>query len=143
MKVHIGRAAVNTNVRYKITLKRVGGITGADGSTDCTYTNLGSKSGNVIGNTVGKYTSTKKACKNRVTVKVEKTGGKARTTVMVYASDTKNGTGSLKESYEFPNGKAKSTKNIHVTGVNGKFIRVEVKNRSAANTFKYKLKITQ
>lgn len=155
VKVHIGRAAHNTNVRYKITLNRTGGSSGSgtigssgtsssgSSSNNCNYTTLGSKSGNVVGNTVGKYTSTKKACKNTAKVKVNKTGGRARTTILVYVSSTKNGTGTLKQSYEFPNGNRNSSKTINVSGCNGKFVRVEVKNRSAANTFKYNLRITQ
>ncbi len=143
IKVHIGRAAINTSVNYKITLTRTGGSTGSGNSGNCNYTNLGSKSGNVIGNTVGKYTSQKKACKNTAKVKVNKTGGKARTTVLVYTSNTKNGTGTLADSYEFPNGNKKSSKTLNISNCNGKFIRVEVKNRSAANTFKYNLNITQ
>lgn len=158
VKVHIGRAAHNTNVRYKITLTRTGGttttssgttgISGTSGTSgtstsNCNYTSLGTKSGNVLGNTVGKYTSSKKACKNSAKVKVNKTGGRARTTILVYVSSSRNGTGTLKQSYEFPNGTRKSSKTINVSGCNGKFIRVEVKNRSAANTFKYNLSITQ
>ena len=115
IKVHIGRAGANTNVNYKITLTKTSGgngntsVSATSGSgngsnsgngnnSNCNYTTLGSKSGNVLGNTVGKYTSTKKACQNSVTVRVNKTGGKARTTVLVYASSTKNGTGTLKDS---------------------------------------------
>lgn len=150
IKVHIGRAAINTSVNYKITLTRTGGGstgsgTGTTGtsSNNCNYSNLGSKSGNVIGNTVGKYTSQKKACKNAASVRITKTGGRARTTILVYVSNTKNGSGTLKDSYEFPNGNRKGSETIRITGCNGKFVRVEVKNRSAANTFQYNLSITQ
>ncbi len=161
VKVHIGRAAHNTNVNYKITLTKVGGSSGGSGSSGtmssgsgngnsggsggspCNYTSLGSKTGNVIGNTVGTYKSTKKACKNTATVSVVKTSGKARTTILVYAASSRNGNYVLKGSKEFPNGKKKSTKTVSVSGVNGKFIKVEVKNRSAANTFGYRLNIRQ
>lgn len=136
VKINVGRAGANTNVNYKITLTRQGG-------SNCNYTNLGSKTGNVVGNTKGTFKSTKKACKNNAVVKVQKTGGKARTTVLVYAASTQNGAGTLKDSYEFPNGKSKNTKTFNLSGVNGKFIRVEMKNRSTANTFKYKVTATQ
>ncbi len=136
VKVHVGRAGANTNLNYKITLTRTGG-------SSCDYTSLGSKNGTVVGNTKGTFKSSKKACKNNATVKVKKTGGKARTTVLVYAANTKNGAGTLKDSYEFPNGNSKSTKTFNISGVNGKFIRVELKNRSATNRFKYTVTATQ
>lgn len=136
VKVHVGRAGANTNVLYQVTLRRTGDL-------PCVGTNLGSKNGNVVGNTLSKYTSNKPACKNRATVKVQKTGGKAKTMVTVYKANTKNGSGTYVTSYEFPNGKAKSTKTFTVNNANGKYIRIEVKNRSAANTFKYSAKITQ
>ncbi len=149
VKVHIGRADANTNVNYKITLTKTGNHTshtpgyGYGGSgfsnnnnNDCNYSDLGSKTGNVIGNTVGKYSSDKKACKNAATVRVTKTGGSARTTILVYKSSTANGTGSLIKSDEFPNGNNNGTKTLNLTGINNKFIRVELKNRSATNQFK-------
>jgi len=163
VKIHIGRAAANTNCNYKITLTKTGGVSGPPtpvpptppnsnsyGSNNsnssnggCTYTKLGEKSGRVIGNTLGKLKSTKKACKSSAKVAVTKTGGKARTTMMVYKSASRNGTGTLVDSVEFPNGRARTTKYITVPNANGYFIRVELKNRSAANTFSYKAKITQ
>lgn len=153
VKVHIGRVAHNTNVNYKITLTKVGalpgGTSGSGGGTGgttgapCTYSSLGSKTGNVVGNTVGKYTSTKKICKNQATVRVVKTGGKARTTILVYTRNSPNGPKQLVQSQEFPNGRAKGSKTIRINNRKGKFVHVEVKNRSAANTFQYNLSITQ
>ena len=172
VKVHIGRNGANTNCNYNIVLTKVGdppvidpptppaypgittgsgngisGTSGTSGSTSsnsgCTYSSLGSKSGNVIFNTLGKIKSSKKACKNLVTAKVTKTGGKARTTMMVYKSSSRNGTGTLVQSVEFPKGSSKYTKEIRVNNANGKFIRIELKNRSAGKTFKYKAYITQ
>ena len=136
LNVHIGRVNANTNVNYKITLTKVGG-------GNCSYTSLGSKSGNVVGNTRGKFVSTKKACKNTASVTVTKTGGKARTTITVYATSTKNGQGTLKASDEFAAGSGGSPKTFNISGVNGKFIRVELKNRSATKTFKWRVTATQ
>lgn len=130
-KVHIGRAGANTNVYYQITLVR------KNTSSACTYSSLGSKSGTIVGNTTKKVTFDKKACKSSVTVTVHKKGGRARTTVNIYASSTKNGAGQLKKSYEFPNGNGTSLKNFRINGVKGKFIRIEMRNRSAGNTFQY------
>ncbi len=136
IKVHVGRAGANTNLNYSVQLRRTGNLPCKSGS-------IGAKSGTVVGNTLGKLKSSSPACKNSVKVKVQKTGGRAKTTIYVYASPTKNGSGTLKKTYEFPNGNSKSTKTLNVSGVNGKYIRVELKNRSAANTFKYSVKITQ
>ena len=166
LKVKVGRADHNTNLNYKITLTKTssagssssngnyvgGNRNGSNGTinnnnnntnNDCNYSDLGDKTGNVIGNTVGKYTSTKKACKNTATVRVNKTDGQARTTILVYASNTANGQGTLIKSDEFPNGKGTGSKTLDLTGVNNKFITVELKNRSAAHQFKYNLSITQ
>ncbi len=167
LKVKVGRADHNTNLNYKITLTKTsssgssggGGIfsggnrNGSNGTNnsnnnnntnnDCNYSDLGDKTGNVIGNTVGKYTSTKKACKNTATVRVNKTDGQARTTILVYASNTANSQGTLIKSDEFPNGNGTGSKTLDLTGVNNKFITVELKNRSATNQFKYNLSITQ
>lgn len=172
VKIHIGRRGANTNCNYNIVLTKIGdppvidpptppvygnSTSGSSGSGSgsygnnnnssnggCTYSKLGGKnSGNVVFNTLGKVKSTKKACKNTVVAKVTKTGGKARTTMMVYKSTTANGTGTLVDSVEFPNGKSKSTKEITVHNADGYFIRIELKNRSAGNTFKYSASITQ
>jgi len=167
VKVHIGRAAANTNCNYKITLTKTGGVSGpptpvpptppnsyngnngnsgnggGGNNGGCTYTKLGEKNGRVVGNTVGKLKSTKKACKSSARVAVTKTGGKARTTMLVYKSSTRNGVGQLVDSVEFPNGRSKSTKYINVPNADGYFIRLELKNRSAGNTFSYRAKITQ
>jgi len=154
IKVHIGRRAANTNVNYSINIQRIGNLPGqgsaGDGGgggagTNCTYTTLGTKTGNVIGNTVGNYTATKKACKNRATVTVRKTGGKARTTILVYTRPTKNGPKTLVPggSKEFAKNSRNGTQIIHVNNANQKYIHVEVKNRSAAKQFKYNLRITQ
>jgi len=146
VKVHIGRAAYNTNVNYEIKLRRVGALPAHldQSASSCNYSNLGSKKGNVIGNTVGTFKATKVACKNSVDVRVKKTDGKARTTILVYKAHSKNGNYTLAGSKEFPNGKQKNySKVITVPNANGKWIKVEVKNRSAANSFKYNLDITQ
>lgn len=145
VKVHIGRAAHNTNVNYEITLRKVGNLpANLDNSASaCNYTNLGSKSGNVVGNTRGTKTADKVACKSTARVKVTKTGGRARTTILVYKSRSKNGQYSLVDSVEFPNGNGGGSKTVTVRNANGYWIKAEVKNRSAANTFKYNLTITQ
>jgi len=146
VKVHIGRAAYNTNVNYEIKLRRVGALPAHldQSASSCNYSKLGSKTGNVIGNTVGKYKATKVACKNTVQVKVKKTGGKARTTILVYKASSKNGNYYLADSMEFSKGTQKNyTKTVTIPNANGKWIKVELKNRSAANTFKYNLNIVQ
>ena len=146
VKVHIGRAAYNTNVNYDIKLRKVGGLpAGSDQSAQaCTYSNLGSKTGTVVGNTVGKYKATKVACKNTARVKVTKTGGKAKTTFYVYVANSKNGNYRMHKALEFPNGNQKNySKTITVPNAKNKWIKVELKNRSAANTFRYNLNITQ
>ena len=160
IKVHLGRADHNTNLNYKITINKTGGINNSgnnlgsrgenvptlnsgNNNADCNYSDLGSKSGNVIGNTVGKYKSDKKACKNAASVTVTKTDGSARTTILVYASNDENTRGSLVASDEFANGNSTGSKTIPLTGVKNKFITVELNNRSATNKFKYDLSISQ
>lgn len=145
IKVHIGRRAHNTNVNYSINIQRIGDLPGQGGAgNNCTYTNLGNKTGNVIGNTVGSYTANKKACKNRATVTVTKTGGKARTTILVYTRPTRNGPKQLVPgTVEFPKNSGNSSRTITVNNANQKYIHVEVKNRSATKQFRYNLRITQ
>ncbi len=136
IKVHIGRADIDTNVNYKITITKVSGGNGSN--SGCSYTFLGSGHGNVWGMTTGKKAFKKKACKDVVNVKVYKVGGSARTTVSVYASSQKNGVGTLKGTYEFRNSRLTSSHNFRLNNVNGKFIRIEMQNRSVTNAFKWK-----
>ena len=166
VKVHVGRAGINTNCNYKITLTRTGGSAGYNANAGnnnggnnngygnsgnnnnadtggCLKTNIGSKTGTVYGNTRGKLISTEKACKNTATVKVRKTGGKARTTVLVYKSTQANGLGTLVDSKEFARNCSNRTETIRVPNANGYFIRVEIKGRSAARSLSYSASITQ
>ena len=127
LKVKIGRAAHNTNLDYKITLTKTsssgskstddaysgGNSNGSNGThnnyknnNDCNCSHLADNSGNVMRNNLGTFKSTKKAFKNNATVIVSKTDGKARTTIIAYASSSANSSGNLIKSDEFPNGQA-------------------------------------
>ena len=97
----------------------------------------------MVGNTRGKYVSTRRACKNNISVTVTKTGGKAKTTVTVYLSDTKGGQGTYKDSYQFSSGNGGSPKTFRLSGANGKYVRVEIKNNSATKSFKWRVSATQ
>ena len=109
----------------------------------CTYTELGKGNGTVYSNTRGKVVSKKKACKDRARVIVRKKGGKARTLVHIYKTRNKNQTGTHVKTLEYAPGTAGGLKSYYVDNAEGYFIRVEIKNKSAAKKFKYDVKITQ
>lgn len=110
---------------------------------NCNNPEMAKKSGNVVSNTRGKLVTSKKACKDNVTVKVKKTGGKAHTIVTVYKSTNKNGNGQLVGTMQFARNCSAKEETIRVNNAKGYFIRVEIKNKSAINSFKYDAKILQ
>lgn len=146
VKVKVGRAGANTFANYSITITRTGDLPAppAPSTPPCRSGQIGNKTGNVVGNTIGRYTSTKKVCKNSATVTVTKTGGKARTTILVYTSTTRNGSKSLVPgAKEFAKNAANGTQRIVVPNAKNKYIHVEIKNRSAVKSFAYRSTIAQ
>jgi|GEM_PF-6676279 len=77
-----------------------------------------------------------RATSNSVKVEINKTGGKAKTTVNIYAN------GSFKGRIIFENGRDTPKKSKTIPGVNGKNIKVEIVNQSVGNKFKYSMKAT-
>ncbi len=142
IKIHIGRAGINTNCDYKITLTRIGGDP-ETGNETCTYTTLGGKSGNIVYNTRSTFTTTKKSCKNKVVLRVDKYSGKARTTFKVYSMNTPRGSKTLEQVEEFPNSRTPTSRTITLNNASGKFFFVELKNHSALNSFRYSATVTQ
>jgi hypothetical protein len=99
-------------------------------------TSLASKKGEVY--SVSPAFITTKATSNKVTVKVKKTGGRAKTTVNIYVNNI------LQQDKRiiFETGKDKTPfieRDLY--GVKGKIIKVEIVNQSVGNTFKYIAKI--
>jgi len=93
-------------------------------------TNLVSKQGEVFSVNPGYLTT--KATSDQVTVKVKKTGGRAKTTVNIYANN------SLKKRIIFENGSYTTPyKQRVLNNVKNKNIKVEIVNQSVGNTFKY------
>ena len=88
----------------------------------------------------GKKTSNT-STKDKVSVTVKKTNGRARTSVTVYALS--NGQESYLASYEFANGNTNSSKTFNLSGVQNKKIVVYLRNHSTANTFQYDLKVKE
>jgi hypothetical protein len=75
-----------------------------------------------------------KATSSSVEVSINKTGGKAKTTVNIYANN------SFKDRIIFENGRDTPTKKKTITGVKNKNIRVEIVNQSVGNKFQYAMK---
>lgn len=96
-----------------------------------------SERGTVMGQTMRTFV-THPSVDGTVEIIVEKTGGKAKTGVMVCAY-SKNGANRSLPVYEFPNGKAKSTKKFTVRNAKDKIIIVSIKNKSVGNKFHYKV----
>ncbi len=72
---------------------------------------------------------------NEIDVTINKTDGKARTTVNIYANNA------FKDRIIFENGRDTPSKSKTITGVANKQVRVEIVNGSVANTFKYRATI--
>ncbi len=98
----------------------------------CT-TNLASKTGEVFSVAPGFLTT--KATSDNVTIRVKKTGGRAKTTVNIYVNNV------LKKRIIFENGRDFPQKERKLSGVKGKNIKVELVNQSVGNSFRYNAKI--
>ena len=96
-------------------------------------TNLASKAGEVFSVAPGILTT--KATSDKIFVVVEKTGGRAKTTVNIYVNNV------LIKRMIFENGRDFLTKKEPLNGVKGKNIKVEIVNQSVGNSFKYRAKI--
>ncbi|QIE59182.1 hypothetical protein G5B37_06295 [Rasiella rasia] len=124
---------INTHMKtivLALALVFVGMTTSAQ---TCTST-LKSRSGTVMAAGPAKITFT--ATSNSVRVSINKTGGKAKTTVNIYAN------GSFKDRIIFENGRDTPTKAKTIPGVLGKTIRVDIVNQSVGNKFKYSMQAT-
>ncbi|WP_432411562.1 hypothetical protein [Rasiella sp. SM2506] len=95
---------------------------------------LASRSGTVMA--AGPAKIEFRATSNSINVEVNKTGGKAKTTVNIYAN------GSFKDRMIFENGRDTPRMNKTIPGVKGKNIKVEIVNQSVGNKFKYSMKAT-
>tara|TARA_R100000935_G_C2842059_1_gene171987 strand:+ start:31118 stop:31834 length:717 start_codon:yes stop_codon:yes gene_type:complete len=97
----------------------------------CTST-IKSRSGTVMAGGPAKIEF--RATANSVKIEVNKTDGKAKTTVNIYAN------GTFKDRIIFENGRDTPKKSKTISGVDGKNIRVDIVNQSVANKFKYSFK---
>lgn len=93
------------------------------------------QSGTVMGNTMRTFV-TNPSANSSVEIILEKTDGRAKTGVMVCVY-SKNGASRTLPVYEFPNGNGTRTKKFTVNNAKNKIIIVSIKNKSAANKFKY------
>lgn len=96
--------------------------------------NLVSKKGEVF--SVAPKVLTTKATSNNITVRIKKTGGRAKTTVNIYVNNN------LEKRIIFQNGVDFPVKEKKLSGVKGKNIKVEIVNQSVGNSFKYKATIS-
>jgi hypothetical protein len=87
-------------------------------------------------NSVKRSTTTFKSTTDWVTISLSKTGGRAHTIVQIYANNL------LKETLEFTAGNSLPGKTYTLTDARGKNIKIEMINKSVANTFQYALKCT-
>ncbi len=124
---------INTHMKTIILALAVLMVGITTNAQSCTST-LKTRSGTVMAGGPAKTTFT--ATSNSVRISVNKTGGKAKTTVNIYAN------GSFKDRMIFENGRDTPTKAKTITGVSGKSIRVDIVNQSVANKFKYSMKAT-
>ena len=127
--------SVNAQVIKKIKKKAhpISSNTSSNSTFEGCNVTLASKNGVVYSVNPG-YLSTV-ARSNKVTVSIKKTGGRAKTTVNIYAGNQ------LKKRIIFENGDYKTTKQRVLNNVRGKKIKVEIVNQSVGNTFKYTAKI--
>lgn len=81
----------------------------------------------------------------KVEVRVEKTGGKAKTEVKicVWTPGVHLGTTTVKKTYVFESGNYKRTKTFKVFKAKDKKIIVYIDNKSVTNTFSYKLRVDE
>ncbi len=70
-------------------------------------------------------------------ITINKTDGKAKTTIAICTYDSKSGNKMNVKEYTFDNGKYTRKKTFTIKNVFGKSVSVFLKNRSVANTFKY------
>ena len=128
--------SVNAQVIKKIK-KRVHPISSNTTNSNTTFEGcnivLASKDGVVYSVNPGYLNTVAKA--NKVTVIIYKSGGRAKTTVNIYAGSQ------LKKRIIFENGNYKKTEQRVLNNVRGKKIKVEIVNQSVGNTFKYTAKI--
>lgn len=123
-----------------------GSSSSSSGNTTPTNTFNPSTILNVTGNVLSARRAKKETLQtsrtDRATVRVQKTDGKARTTVTVYVLES-NGSETYKDSYEFVNGNQTGTKTMTITGVRNKKLVVYLRNHSTTNQFKYKLTVRE
>jgi hypothetical protein len=99
-------------------------------------------SGNVLSARRAKKVTLQKSRTNQATVRIDKTDGKARTTVTVYILEN-NGSETYKDSYEFVNGKYTRSRTLTINGVQDKKLVVYLRNHSVSNQFKYRLTVKE
>lgn len=74
---------------------------------------------------------------DELNINVRKLGGRARTTVQVFTKV--NSSWSEVTNMEFEKGHYAESRTLNASGLKGKDVKIKVKNRSVANTFRYKL----
>lgn len=102
-------------------------------SAQCKKT-LTSRTGTVMA--AGPAKQSFKATGSSVTVKVQKTGGRAQTIVNIYVNNVR------KKFIPFTNGNYTKTKSVVVPTSPNQNVRVEIVNQSVGNKFQYKLTCT-
>lgn len=95
---------------------------------------LANRSGSVYA--AGPAKESFKATGNSVTVKVQKTGGRAQTIVNIYVNNQR------KKYISFNNGNYTKTKSVVVPTSPNQNVRVEIVNQSVGNKFEYRLTCT-
>ena len=124
---------INTNMKTIVLALAVIAFGFSTTAQTCSTT-IKSKNGTVLSANPAKIQFT--ATSNSVRIEVDKTAGKAKTTVNIYAD------GTFKDRMIFENGRDTPKMHKNISGVNGKTIRVDIVNQSVANKFTYKMKAT-
>ncbi len=100
--------------------------------------NEGSETGTIAGQTQRTFV-THPSFEDNVTITIDKTDGKAATSVVI-CTQAQNGVTKNIVSYEFPNDKDAISKVFNVPNCKGEIIIVAMRNKSVANKFTYKIK---
>jgi hypothetical protein len=100
--------------------------------------NDGSENGTILGQTQRTFV-THPAFEDNVKVKIDKTDGRAATSVVI-CTHSQNGIMQNIVSYEFPNNKDAQSKVFNIPNARGKIIIVAMRNKSVGNKFTYTIK---
>ncbi len=98
----------------------------------------GNEQGNILGQTKSTFV-TSPSFNDNVEITINKYDGRAETGVTI-CTHSQSGVTATVSSYVFPNGNNGQTKKFTIANAKGKIISIAMKNNSAGNQFKYRIK---